>query len=480
MNICFLARPSFDKYSAAIFNTLKNDFDKDAKGFFITSNEKETNYIKKTVPGGLIFETSKFLSQHWNQYSVSDLIEVEKKYDCAPIWQFIYSDRFLINRDYQYCINVTVGLFNFFETIFSNNHIDFYYSETIATLQCYIAYIVGKKYGVKYICQMTARGLDSTHHYFIMDEFMGNALFHDDYQKFDYSEEEIKRADKFLKEFESKDVPPKNMVFTGKRPKFRFKFFVYPLIRFLKSFDKSLNDPCSYMYYESYKNITNPVYFYFRYQLAKKYYNKADTNIKYVYYPLHYQPEASTIVCAQKYEKQLFFIDSWAKSLPADTKLYVKEHYALLGHRDLSFYEELKKYPNVVLIDPWENSRKLIEGSVAVTTLTGTAGWEAMLLRKPVFIGGNIFFDNAPGVIKIKDIYLDYLTQMQRWKKPDRDQVVKYLCEYFRTIFKGNVYSANPACLEQDNIIDIVKSLYKQAIKILVKEKEDASRYAKT
>ena len=87
----------------------------------------------------------------------------------------------------------------------------------------------------------------------------------------------------------------------------------------------------------------------------------------------------------KKYEKQLFFIDSWAKSLPADTVLYVKEHYAFLGNRDPHFYEELKQYPNVVIVDPWESSRKLIENAVAVTTLTGTAGWEAMLLRKPVW-----------------------------------------------------------------------------------------------
>lgn len=86
-----------------------------------------------------------------------------------------------------------------------------------------------------------------------------------------------------------------------------------------------------------------------------------DYSKKYVYYPLHYEPEASTLVCAVKYEKQLFFIDSWAKSLPADTVLYVKEHYAVLGHRELTLYKELKKYPNVVMIDPWESSRKLIK-----------------------------------------------------------------------------------------------------------------------
>ena len=57
----------------------------------------------------------------------------------------------------------------------------------------------------------------------------------------------------------------------------------------------------------------------------------------------------------------MFFIDSIVKNLPADTLLYVKEHYAFLGSRHLNFYKEINKnYPNVVLIDPFISSRDLI------------------------------------------------------------------------------------------------------------------------
>lgn len=464
MEICFLARPCYDKFSAAIFNTIKEKFDHNSIGHFITMNEEESKFILETVPGGIVHEASAFLKEHWDSYTQKDLVAVEQEYDCAPIWNYIYTDRFLIHRDYDYCIKVTVGLFRFFEEIFKNNSIDYYYSETIATLLCYVAYLVGKKYGVQYISQMTARGLDATHHYFLMDAFQGNVNFHEDYMEREYSEEEYQRADAFLKDFESRDIPPENMVFAGEKPTFKLKFLALPALRFIRSFKKEFRDPCSYMYYKAYKEITDPLVFYIKYQRAKKYYHSANYDEKFVYYPLHYQPEASTIVCAQKYEKQLFFIDSWAKSIPADTKLYVKEHYAILGHRDLSFYEELKKYPNVVLIDPWESSRKLMEKAQAVTTLTGTAGWEAMLLRRPVFIGGNIFFDNAPGVIKVDDIYLNYLPLIDSWKKPERERTVKYLCEYFRTLYEGNVYAANPASLDPVNIERIAKALVEQMV----------------
>jgi hypothetical protein len=358
----------------------------------------------------------------------------------------------------------------FFESIFADNKVDFYYDETIATLQSYIGYIVGLKHGVKYLCQMTARGnLDATYHYFIDEPFQMDMLFKSDYKEDTYTSEEWAKADNYLSEFENRDVKPVNMALTGKKPRFKLKYLTYPALYIIRRLNPYYNDKFSYMYYENYKGTFDPLVYYFRYNVSKKYYNKADYSKKYVYFPLHYQPEASTIVCAPKYEKQLFFIDSWAKGLPADTVLYVKEHYAILGNRDLSFYKELKKYPNVILIDPWESSRKLIENSVAVTTLTGTAGWEAMLLRKPVFLGGDIFFSNAPGVIKTNDIFENYIALFKEYEKPSRDDIIQYLCEYFRTLRRGNVYSADERSLEKDNI-ELVTEAFTQQMNIVLEK----------
>ena len=134
----------------------------------------------------------------------------------------------------------------------------------------------------------------------------------------------------------------------------------------------------------------------------------------------------------------------------------------MLGHKKLSFYKELQKYPNVFLIEPWVNARELIINSVAVTTLTGTAGFEAMLLRKPVFLGGNTVYENAPGIIKVTDIYGKYLPAMKEWKQPPREDVIKYLCACFRSYYKGNIYCQNYHHLLDGNIDDIVCSLYQK------------------
>lgn len=462
MKICFLARPAYDKVSTSIFNYLKESIDQNVAGIFITTTKQETEYVKSNVKNAEIYETDEFIKKNWNSFTLDKLAYFEEKYDCRPIWSYIYTDRFLIECDYDYAVKITVGLFAFFESIFQNKKIDFYYSETIATLQCYIAYLVGKKYGVVYVSQMSARGLDSTHHYFLCDPFQNIMNFNKKWADEIYSDEEIKRADDFLSTFETRNIRPSYMIKNGAVPRLKLKYLALPFLRIWNKFSDKYNNPYSYIYYKQYKTITNPIKFFFRYQKAKKYYHKADFSKKYVYFPLHFQPEASTIVCAAKYEKQLFFIDSWAKSLPADTLLYVKEHYAILGHRDLNFYNELKKYPNVVLIDPYEDPRKMIENAFAVTTLTGTAGWEAMLLRKPVFIGGNIFFDCAPGVIKVDDIYQNYIDNICKWKKPERNEIIKYLCAYFRTLKLGYVNGIWKKPSDVDNIINVSKSLYEQ------------------
>lgn len=463
MRILFLARPSYDRYSVAIYNTLRRKHGNDIEGVFITTNKAESEYINTNVENGVVCETSKFLRQRWNEFTEDKLTAFEEKYDCAPIWSYILTDRFLTGKDYDYVVRITVGLFTFFEEIYRDHKIDIYYSEAIATLQCYISYIVGKKHKVKYISQMQVRGsLDSEYHYFIADPYQYDVNFNSNYREIEYTKEEKERAESYLKEFEETYSLPPGQLQLREKPKLKPNYILLPVKRFLKSFDKNLRDPYSYMYYKSYKAITNPIRYYFNYQKAKKYYKDADYTKKYVYYPLHFQPEASTLVCAPKYENQLFFIDSLAKSLPADTLFYVKEHYALLGNRDLRFYEDLKKFPNVRLIDPWESSRKLIEHSEAVVTLTGTAGYEAMLLRKPVFLGGRTFFEDAPGIIRIDDIYQNYIHKLDQWKKPDRDEIIQFLCASFRGYRKGNTYAQSFYDLIDDNIDDICDALYEQ------------------
>ena len=466
--ICFMARRPFDDFSPAVYKKLREKHE-DVKGVFITCDKKETAYIdnkfteeeKKNIE---ICEISKFMNAHWDEFTVEKLQEYEAKYDASPIWKYIYTDRYLIYRDYDYCVHTAAGLFAFWEYVFTTYNVDFFYDEVIATLLTYAAYLVGKKTGTGYYSLMFMRacGMDLTHHYILNDPFEKMYDMPEDYASIPVTDEQRAKAEAFLSGFEEKHSKPAFMSFSGKKPKWKAKFFILPLFylrqRFFNPFTR---DKGSYIYYKAYEHTMDELVFFFRYLKARKYFNqKADLNKKFVYFPLHMQPEATTIVCAPKYEKQLYFIDSLVKSLPADTMLYVKEHYSFLGIRENSFYEQLKLYPNVVLIDPWEDSIKLIEKSQCVATLTGTAGQEAMLLRHPVFMSGDIIYKGAPGVMYLEEVFGNYEKMMAEYKQPTRDEIIQYMAVYMSHARPGNTYVMSEARLADDNLALVADSMY--------------------
>ena len=137
-------------------------------------------------------------------------------------------------------------------------------------------------------------------------------------------------------------------------------------------------------------------------------YDEPIANEKYVYYPLHMEPEIVTMLLAPTYKDQLWIIGQIARSLPVGYKLYVKEHAAMSGFRPRSFYQELKKIPNVRLLRPNTNTKHgfdLIRNARLVTTLTGTVGWEATLFQKPVITFGDVFYNALSNVRRCVDVH---------------------------------------------------------------------------
>ena len=108
----------------------------------------------------------------------------------------------------------------------------------------------------------------------------------------------------------------------------------------------------------------------------------------FVFYPLHVDPELATTIMAPMHTDQLAVVKALAMSLPMEMSLVVKEHDPMLGIRPRGFYEQIKRIPRVILVSPEENSIELIRNAKLVCVITGTAGWEAIRLRKPVLVIG--------------------------------------------------------------------------------------------
>lgn len=146
------------------------------------------------------------------------------------------------------------------------------------------------------------------------------------------------------------------------------------------------------------------------------YLNKTpDLSDSFIYHPLHMTPEVADLFYGEEYTHHAGFVTNLAKKIPSGCRLYVKEHTSMLGRRPISFYEELKDRFNIEVIHPSVSTFDLIKNAAAVLTVTGTAGWEAYLLGKPVIVLGNVFYNFLPGVLH-KSLYdQDFATRLKEY-----------------------------------------------------------------
>ncbi|MBI5523548.1 MAG: hypothetical protein HY910_13040 [Desulfarculus sp.] len=133
-----------------------------------------------------------------------------------------------------------------------------------------------------------------------------------------------------------------------------------------------------------------------------------DLGAPFVYLPLHYQPEMSTMPTGGYYEDQRVLAGVLAASLPPGWRLYVKEHpvqVAPVGKgqysRGFGFYRDLLALPNVSLVPLEQSSYQLIDHCRAVATISGQAAWEAVNRGKPALTFGHCWYRGCEGIMHV-------------------------------------------------------------------------------
>lgn len=124
-------------------------------------------------------------------------------------------------------------------------------------------------------------------------------------------------------------------------------------------------------------------------------------NEKYIYVPLHQDPEAVTMA-RPTLTSSLYMIKLLSLYCPKNWKIYVKEHpvqffiyekseYFLKNahyFRTPRFYKTLKMLKNVELIDIQTNGNELIANASAVASIGGSSIIQAAIDNKPIIIFG--------------------------------------------------------------------------------------------
>lgn len=183
----------------------------------------------------------------------------------------------------------------------------------------------------------------------------------------------------------------------------------------------------------------------FRDKLLYRYYEKlaqpARYEEKYIYFPLQFQPERTSVPLGGVFESQLIVLDMLSKALPTGWKIFVKEHprqlkvprMSCLHFRDKGYYDRMCAIPSVVLIGLDVDSKELIKHAQLVATISGTGAWEGMLAGKaslvfgyPSFLGCN----NCYPVDSVESIK-DAIKKIQHKSALDVElDILKYLAYY--------------------------------------------------
>jgi capsular polysaccharide export protein len=130
-------------------------------------------------------------------------------------------------------------------------------------------------------------------------------------------------------------------------------------------------------------------------------YKKINSEEKYVYYPLHYTKDAQITVKYPEAYNQYELIRNIIKNLPLTYRLIVKEHPAYIGKYSLRELYNLSKDPRIVIVNPKISSKDIFPFSEYVFSINSTVGYEALFFKNIVFVLGETFYKNLPGVIKI-------------------------------------------------------------------------------
>lgn len=236
-------------------------------------------------------------------------------------------------------------------------------------------------------------------------------------------------------------------------------FHMYRLIKelFLKNRNKHIHNSIISEYIRKIKSIFRFYYFKFLFKNSKF---ENFKNKKIIYFPLHYQPEASIDVIGYKFSDQLSVINKLSESIDTnpDFIILVKDHPHCVGNRKLNYFDKISNKSNVIVLSPWINSKQIIKNSELVITIAGTASLEASIMKVPSVTLVKMFFANLmiKEIYKIeKDSIIEILKYKNEWiKYRNSNQWLNKFMDTLNCSFHGNFGDSmnNKKVLDKQNM----------------------------
>ncbi|MCD6468892.1 MAG: hypothetical protein J7L32_06280 [Thermoplasmata archaeon] len=397
-----------------------------------------------------VYDFTEFLQKQGDTTSNITTKEIERLerwehlYGIPNLELFIAGDRTMRLFSWERNLRLLDNLFVFWEQILRTEAPDTIVGE-LSSAPDLIAWSMSKKLGIRYLCPMHSRLWKDR---FALSDIAGQwEGLEKTYQKVKIeglADQDREEAWKFLNGFLNGEPEPSYMRYVAAKTNPR-KIIqrLFRLSNKLSSYhvDKKLavDYPVSFSI-----KILDDLRSISRRALAKtkliRIFDKPEVGERFILFPLHYQPEATTMVFAPFYENQLAVAENIAKSIPAGYRLYVKEHKAMWGRRPFWFYKHLRQLPSVKLIQPEFNIHDLIKSCAAVVVLTNTTGLEALLHGKPVVVLGNIFYEIFRPAHKVYSFNeLPYVLQeVVRASTTEQTEILRIVHSLLSSTYPGN------------------------------------------
>jgi hypothetical protein len=382
---------------------------------------------------------------------MSYLVECERRYAPPNLYCLIAGDRFLSGFPNHRALALLQRAFRMSEAALDEHRPDVIVSEAVSCMLSYALFLVARHRRIPFLSLVHSRIAGRM-------AVIQNAV--DRFEKVEQIFEELKRrpltgaeraeAEQFLVHFHTSKMKPDYM-----RPQYELRISsredIQALLDMVRRYRRDpdnhlVTHPARALWTRGLRNV--------RYRINRRIFERPVANEKFVLFPLHFQPEASTLIRATFHLDQLSLIEDIAKSVPVDHKLYVKEHSVSVGRRPLAYYRRIKRIANVRLISPYVDSHELLRQTNAVLCITGTMGWEALLYEKPVITFGDACYNAFDLVHRIRDVRLlpEVLRMATAEGVPDRDLLLKFIISMFRGTYEGYRPSTDRYVLTDENI----------------------------
>lgn len=167
----------------------------------------------------------------------------------------------------------------------------------------------------------------------------------------------------------------------------------------------------------------------------------------YVYFPLHFQPEASTSSKGRHYVEQREAVAMVAASLPPGWRLLVKEHphqFRRLYPRPRNFYKSLTNIPNTALIHHTFPGESLVDSSEGVVAIShASSAISAWLKGRRVVILGDSNLLGAPRILFPQHVHELKQFWLNEWNhNVDSTVLLRYLEEVEASTFELGFHGA--------------------------------------